>query len=160
MYRSAASPSERFLDEFSTLSYFSRFFDRPDFFCKKMFGGLACYLNGLMVACLMEGDLTSRTWKGKKFSFPIWYGLLIPTEKAHQPSLIQEIAGAVSHPVLGKWLYLCIENENFEGAIQEYIKLLSQEDPRIGIVPKSKKKKASKISKKKTSVKSRTKKKK
>jgi hypothetical protein len=130
---------EKYLDQFTTFSIFTRFFDRSDFFCKKMFGGLACYLNGRMIALIMESDLSDRTYRGKKYHFPIWYGILIPTEWWHQPSLKIDLPGAVSHPVLGKWLYLCIENDQFDESVQILIRLLSACDERLGILPKAKK---------------------
>jgi len=140
------------LQQFEQGSLFDRFIDQPDFFCKKMFGGLACYYRGLMVACLMEGDYDDVIWKKKRYSFPLWRGLLIPTDFGYQATLMAELKGTQPHPVLGKWLYLPLESDEYEESAKRYIALLTKGDERIGIIPglrrkKTLKKKSSKKNK-------------
>jgi hypothetical protein len=139
------------LQQFEQGSLFDRFLDQPDFFCKKMFGGLACYYRGLMVACLMEGDYDDVTWKKKRYSFPLWRGILIPTDFTYQETLMADLKGTKPHPVLGKWLYLPLESDDYEETAKRYIALLTKGDVRIGIVPGLRRKKTSK--KKQTSKK-------
>jgi hypothetical protein len=98
------------------------------FYCKHMFGGLATYYRGRLVAVLMQ--------EGKKN----WRGLLIPTERAHHASLQTDLPSLKPHPVLGKWLYLSQE-EAFEQEAEEVVKLIRRNDIRIGVLPKPKKKK-------------------
>ena len=77
--------------------------DLDTYLTKRMFGGLAAYLDGKMIALLAEspGD---REWKGQTFDFEIWDGLLIPTSREHHESLQKEFPYLLNHPVLGKWL--------------------------------------------------------
>ena len=68
--------------------------DDPSYMEKSMFGCRACYLYGRMVALL--------AYPGEE----PWNGILFPTEKRFQESLLAEFPQLVSHPVLGKWVYL------------------------------------------------------
>jgi hypothetical protein len=123
------------LEQFEQGSLFDRFLDEPDFFCKKMFGGLACYYRGLMVACLMEGDYDDNVWKKRRYAFPLWRGILIPTDFVHQNSLLKDLKGAHQHPVLKKWLYLPLEADDYDETARQMMVLLAKADPRLGIVP-------------------------
>ncbi|MBN20250.1 MAG: hypothetical protein CL678_03095 [Bdellovibrionaceae bacterium] len=113
-----------------------------------MFGGLAAYLNGKMVCVLME-DPGAYEYRGKKFDFEIWNGILIPMERENHASLIQDFPALVSHPVLGKWLYLPMRAPSFEADSLKLSELIFQNDQRIGILPQTKKKKNTKKKKKK-----------
>jgi len=131
------------------------------YFTKKMFGGLAIYYDGLMVLTLSEkaGD---REWRGEKFSYDLWNGVLVCTSREHHESLKTDIPALVNHPVIPKWLYLPMEDANFEPLFDSLVEIIMNKDQRFGIVPgmksrKSKKKKvkkATKKTKKKTSKKS------
>lgn len=119
-----------------TMTWAFEAFDRDPTFCeKRMFGCLAAYRQGRMVMVLAE-DPGERSYRGKKYSFDIWNGILLPTEKEYHGSLIQEFSGLVSHPVLGKWLYLPASDENFETRAREIGSRIAQGDARFGIEPK------------------------
>ena len=70
---------------------FQVFEDHPSFFTKRMFGGLAVYLFGRQMMLLVEPTKTGR-WK--------WHGVLICTEHAHQPAIIEEFAQLAPHAIL------------------------------------------------------------
>lgn len=112
--------------------------ENPSFFSKRMFGGLAAYFEGKMVFVLVE-DAGERVWKGKKFDFDIWNGVLIPTERDFHDSLLKDFNGLIQHPVLGKWLYLPMSTPDFEETAQFLVVEVQKRGPRIGIIPKSKK---------------------
>jgi len=136
-----AKTSEELLGEFEQGELFLKFTDHPDFLCKKMFGGLSCYLDGLMVACLVEGDFDDRHWKGVDHGFPIWRGLLLPTDYDHHKSLLKALPGTMNHPVLKKWLYLPLDADDYDDSARTWIKLIRKKDPRFGVVPTPRKKK-------------------
>lgn len=127
--------------EFLLLSYFEELETNPSFMTKRMFGALAVYLNGLNVAVLSEspGD---RTYRGIKYKFDIWDGVLIPTNREFHLSLQAEFPELVPHPVLGKWLFLPQQTENFDEILTRIIRLIRRKDIRIGILPGQKKKRA------------------
>jgi len=99
----------------------------PSYCERAMFGARACYLYGRMVVVL--------AFPGEE----PWNGILFPTERRHQPSLIQAFPALKPHPILGKWLYLREDTAEFETTAQRIIKLILQGDERLGIVPKEKK---------------------
>lgn len=115
--------------EFSQSQLFEGFLDQPTFQYKRMFGGLACYYNGLLVAVLMEEPGSH------------WNGLLVPTDRSHHDTLKSEIPGLINHPVLGKWLYAPLNDEEYENSSDLVLRLIRKGDPRVGIVPGLKKKK-------------------
>jgi hypothetical protein len=101
--------------------------EEPSYLEKSMFGCRACYLHGRLVLVLASrGD-------------DPWQGLLVPTDKAHHESLLEELTELVVHPVLGKWLYLPEEIEEFEEAASRLVGRIALDDPRIGVVPEPKK---------------------
>ncbi len=99
-----------------------------------MFGCLAAYVQGRMVMVLTE-DPGDKTYRGKSYGFDIWDGIMFPTERAFQESLIKEFPGLVPHPVLGKWLYLPAQHDDFEGRAKEIAGRIAQGDKRLGIEP-------------------------
>ncbi len=96
---------------------------RPDLITKKMFGCLACYLDGKLVLVLAD----------KKDP---WNGVLLPTDHSHHPSLKKDFKGLKKHPVLGKWLYLPERSKNFEEHAARFAALILRGDSRIGVEPK------------------------
>lgn len=106
---------------------------------QRMFGSLAVYLSDKMVLVLSESP-GERTYRGQAFSFDVWNGLLIPTSLEHHASLSKQFSGLLPHPVLKKWLYLPIDSENFESEAQVLIELVLARDPRMGVLPRQKKK--------------------
>lgn len=106
--------------------------EEPSYLEKAMFGARGCYLHGRLVLVLAA---RKEPWKG----------LLVPTEKKHHKSLQDEFPGLVVHTILGKWLYLAEESEDFEETASRLVELVQEEDPRIGVFPKPRKKRGQKI---------------
>ena len=98
---------------------FEVFEDHPSFLTKRMFGGLAAYLFGRMMMILVEPTRTGR-WK--------WHGVLICTEYAQQPAIIEEFPELASHDVLKKWLYIDSRHEEFEPTMQRVAKAIARDD--------------------------------
>jgi hypothetical protein len=117
---------------------FEAFIDDPTFLTKRMFGGLAAYVHGRMVMVIFEnpGD---KEYRGEHFSYDIWNGILFPTEREFHGSLFEQFPEFVSHPVLGKWLYLPMSTPHFERDVECIGNLIQKDDSRFGIYPKPKK---------------------
>lgn len=94
----------------------------PTLLVRPMFGGKAAYVQGRFVLFLIS----------KKEP---WRGVLVPTERDHQPSLIQDFPALRPHPVLPKWLYLPEAASTFERDVAELARRIRARDPRIGIEP-------------------------
>ncbi|MCX6936522.1 MAG: hypothetical protein NTU80_01285 [Verrucomicrobia bacterium] len=103
--------------------------DEPSFVLKSWFGGRTLILHGLHTLFL--------TTQGEP-----WQGVLVCTFHEHQPSLLAEFPALRQHPVLKKWLYLPESAETFEPDARRLVQLARARDPRIGIPPSPKKKKA------------------
>jgi len=95
----------------------------PTFVERRMFGALAGYFNGLLVLVLSDNDEEP------------WRGVLVPTERESHAALIAEFPALVSHPVLGKWLYLPESAGSFERDAQRLVQRIRHLDPRIGVLP-------------------------
>jgi hypothetical protein len=95
-----------------------------------MFGCRAAYLDGKMVMVLAENaeDLD-------------WNGVLLPTEREFQESLIADYPLLTPHKILPKWLYLSFESEGFEELLMEFGERIMARDPRFGTLPKPKRSK-------------------
>jgi len=100
----------------------------PSYLDKAMFGGRAVHFGGRFVLYL--------AWKEEP-----WRGVLVPTEREHQPSLIAEFPSLAPHPILPKWLYLPENTPTFETAAARLVALIRRLDPRIGVIPGAKAKK-------------------
>ena len=96
--------------------------NEPSYRERAMFGARACYLYErlMLLLCSRDGEP--------------WMGLLVPTEKEHQPSLMSELSALEVHPVIGKWLYLREELEEFEDVALRLVDLIMQNDARLGVV--------------------------
>jgi hypothetical protein len=101
----------------------------PTFVFKAWFGGRTIMLHGLHTLFL--------TTQGEP-----WQGVLVCTFHEHHDSLLAEFPSLVKHPVLGKWLYLPETSETFERDAKQLVQLARARDPRIGITPSPRKKKA------------------
>ncbi|MCB9083170.1 MAG: hypothetical protein H6624_02440 [Bdellovibrionaceae bacterium] len=125
--------------------------DNPSYFSKRMFGGLSIYYEDLMVLVLMESP-EDREWRGTKYSFDLWNGVMICTDRERHPELHESFKGLISHPVLGKWLYLPMSDLAFESTFSALVEAIADNSPLIGIAPgtRSRKKAKSKARKKKT----------
>jgi hypothetical protein len=90
-----------------------------------MFGTKVVYLEGKMMLCF-----AARTEP--------WRGILVGTEREHHASLVAEFPSLKPHPILPKWLYVPESANEFEGVAQRLVALAAERDPRIGVVPKAK----------------------
>ena len=98
----------------------------PTFVLRSMFGAKAAYLSGKIVLCFCASEEP-------------WRGVLVCTDREHHAALASEIAGLITHPVLTKWLYLPERSDNFEPSAQRLVALVRQRDPRIGVLPRPRK---------------------
>jgi hypothetical protein len=103
--------------------------NEPSFVLKSWFGGRSIMLRGMHQLFL--------TTQGEP-----WQGVLVCTFHEHQPSLLAEFPALKKHPVLGKWLYLPESAETFERNAQRLVKLAQNGDPRLGVKPSPRKKRA------------------
>lgn len=96
--------------------------EEAGFVLRSMFGTRAAYLDGRLVLCFSAKDEP-------------WRGVLVCTERLHQPALQQQFPDLSPHPILPKWLYLPEAADRFEVVAQQLVRLARQRDPRLGIVP-------------------------
>jgi hypothetical protein len=101
----------------------------PGFVLSSMFGVKVVYLD-------------SRIVLGFAAKKEPWRGVLVCTEREHQESLQAEFPALSPHPILPKWLYLPESSDAFERVGERLVELASRRDPRIGVVPKPKRRKA------------------
>lgn len=99
------------------------------FVLKSWFGGRTIMLHGMHQLFL--------TTQGEP-----WQGVLICTFHEHQESLLTEFPALTQHPILKKWLYLPESSETFERDAKRLVQLVRACDPRLGIPPSPKKKRA------------------
>jgi hypothetical protein len=111
----------------------------PSFVLRSMFGAKAVYLHGLMMLCFCASDEP-------------WRGILICTDRERHAALMNEFPSLTPHPVLAKWLYLPESAADFETTGTKLLRLARQRDPRVGIVPQSKKRAKPSRSKIKTNL--------
>lgn len=114
------------------------FASRRDFSTRRMFGGLAVYLFGRMMLVLVEPSRSGR-WK--------WHGVLICTQRALQPAILEEFPQLSPHEVLQKWLYIESRHEDFEPTMERVAKAIARDDRRFGILPQPRKRPQSGIHK-------------
>jgi len=105
------------------------FAEHRTFFTKGMFGGLAVYLHERQMLVLVEPTKSGR-WK--------WHGVLVCTDHAHHASIRAQFPALTPHDVLGKWLFVDSTHDDFESTMEAVAKRIARNDPRFGIVPKSK----------------------
>lgn len=91
-----------------------------------MFGAKAAYLDGRLMFCFCAGEEP-------------WCGMLVSTDQSRHAALQAEFSELKPHPVLPKWLYLSETCERFERTAARLVALARGRDPRIGIIPKPKK---------------------
>ena len=95
---------------------------------RKMFGCEAAYLNGRLMLILAAGEEP-------------WNGVLIATSREFHAELQSQWACLLSHPVLGKWLYLSQNDPEFESTAVAVVASVVRGDGRIGVEPKPRKRK-------------------
>lgn len=101
----------------------------PGFVLRSMFGAKAVYLDGRIVLCFSTGEEP-------------WCGLLVPTDPTRHDALRAEFPALAVHSVLGKWLYLPESSDTFERTASAIVQLVRRRDPRIGVVPPPRKRRA------------------
>lgn len=90
---------------------------------RRMFGCLAAYIDDTL--CLVIAD------RGDP-----WNGLLICTSQEHHTALMARFPAVHPHEVLGKWLYLAQDEEQFEEIALQITDCVRDRDPLIGVAPK------------------------
>jgi hypothetical protein len=85
---------------------------------------------GRMMLVLVEPTKIGR-WK--------WHRVLICTEHAQQPSILEEFPQLAPHDILKKWLYIDSRHEDFEQTMEGVAKAIARDDQRFGIHPHPKK---------------------
>lgn len=98
---------------------------QPSFVCRPMFGTRAVYLDGKIMLCF------------SRRAEP-WGGVLVATEREHHVSLMKEFPNLEPHPILPKWLYLSEAAPRFDATAERLVQLVRHRDPRIGVIPKPK----------------------
>ncbi|ACB74100.1 hypothetical protein [Opitutus terrae] len=103
--------------------------NEPTLVVRSMFGGKAVYLHGRFVLYL-----TAKTEP--------WCGVLVPTLREHHASLVGDRPELREHSILGKWLYLPESAATFERDAGWLVTRVRARDPRIGIEPRQKARRA------------------
>lgn len=102
---------------------------------KAMFGGLAYYVDDLMILALFEDSKD-------------WNGCLFPVEREHHEDVMKLFPELSPHKILGKWLYLPMQTENFESIAENIIDRMKKEvlkgSGMFGVIPAKKKPKTTK----------------
>jgi hypothetical protein len=100
------------------------------FVLRSMFGAKAAYLGGKLMLCFTASEEP-------------WRGVLVCTEREHHASLRAEFPALIPHSILPKWLYLPEASSAFDRIAERLVALARQRDPRLGIIPKPRRKKSS-----------------
>lgn len=100
---------------------------------KQMFGCHSIYIDGKIVLCLRDKDDEDS-------------GVWIGTSKDHHASLKKEFPSMRSIRIFGPgtsgWQVISKDADDFETSVNRLCELILKDDPRIGKIPKPKKKKA------------------
>jgi hypothetical protein len=100
--------------------------DDATFVLRTMFGAKAVYLDGKLMLCFCAREEP-------------WRGLLVCTDRDRHAALLREFPVLRLHPVLPKWLYLPEAAAGFETMAARLVRLVRQRDPRIGVIPPTRK---------------------
>ena len=103
--------------------------DDPSYLDKAMFGGRAVHYGGRFVLYL--------SWKEEP-----WRGVLVCTAREQHASLMQTLPALTPHPVLSKWLYLPEARGDFETVAARIVELVRRRDPRVGVMPSVRRRRA------------------
>jgi hypothetical protein len=103
----------------------------PGYLRQRFFSFDAAYLDGRLCLALVDRKEP-------------WSGMMVCTAREHHASLQVEFPQLTSHPVLGKWLYVSQRHAEFESVTPELVALAARRDPRLGIEPGKKRKRAAK----------------
>ncbi len=104
----------------------------PTFVLRSFFGGKAVYLDGKL---MLHFTAHAEPWRG----------MLVCTGHEHHEALLAEFPELSRHPILPKWLYLSEGSDSFEGSAEKIVAHVGRRDPRIGVTPKPRKKRKSKL---------------
>ena len=74
-------------------------------------------------------------WNQPRLGRWTWHGVLICTEHAYQPAIIEEFPHLAAHELLKKWLYIDSRHDDFELTMEQVAKAIARDDPRFGIHP-------------------------
>ena len=99
------------------------------FVLRSMFGAKAAYLDGKLMLCFCAGEEP-------------WCGVLVCTDRSHQPALQGEFPELNPHPILPKWLYLPETADRFEPVAAALVGLARRGDIRVGVMPSPRKRRA------------------
>jgi len=102
--------------------------DDPRFERRKLFSTDAAYLGDQIYFTLKDGPEP-------------WGGLLVCTSRDRHAALTADFPQLKPHAVLGKWLYLSQFHPEFESIAPELIALALARDPRLGVLPKPRRRK-------------------
>lgn len=100
----------------------------PAFSLRAVFGTKGLYYAGRMVLCCSAREEP-------------WRGILVCTEREHHDELKRMFPGLTAHPILSKWLYISEAEETFEDTAMRLIVLIKRRDPKIGVLPKPRRRK-------------------
>ncbi len=100
--------------------------DDPRYLLTRFFNMHAAYLDGKLYLAVADGKEP-------------WNGLMVCSSYEHHAAILSEYPQLVSHPVLGKWLYLSRSNAEFESLATELAELARRRDRRLGVEPQRKK---------------------
>lgn len=112
---------------FETEWFFESFALDLTFIKKRMFGSLAAYLDGKIVAVLSENRMDE-----------VWNGILLPTEHQSHLDLLDQYPFLENHKILKKWLFLPATDLHFEEHALRLAARIAARDPLFGVVPKEK----------------------
>ena len=98
----------------------------PTFLLRPMFGGRAAY-----VAWRLTLFFIARTGD-------CWRGVCVCAERGQHAALMGEFPEIAPHSVLSKWLYLPESHNRFEAVASRLVELVRRRDPRIGVLPQTK----------------------
>ncbi len=103
----------------------------PTFVLRTTFGVKAAYVGGRMMLCFCAGEEP-------------WCGVLVCTDRERHAALQTEFPDLAPHKILPKWLYLPESVDSFERTATVLIALARRRDPRLGIIPGTKRKRPKK----------------
>lgn len=109
----------------------------PGYRRKPMFGGFTYSYDDVMVMALFESE-GSRSYRGQTYPYELWFGCMFPVEREKQDEARAQFPFLVQHPVLGKWLYLPSETEDFESNAEAVLREIRRRNPLLGTIPNSK----------------------
>lgn len=130
---------EDFELEFPDLKFFKSLQTLPSIKIKKMFGGLSIYKAQRLLLFLCQSN-EDYLWKGKKYDFPLWNGLLIATDRKNHSELQKLFPKSFPHPVLGKWLMIRRGDAKFNSSCKTLVQLIQLKSSLVGVTAKKRKK--------------------